>query len=120
MRGSEADMSEETHETSIPEGPYLLATFDRRLSPEAVAHIRKAFDQFRSGEARLLIADEGMKFYQLIDGRWCPVDQQGPDLPGKDVITLREERKGVAEPAYWSAKARAVAHMIWKRTIGTR
>lgn len=59
---------------SVVESPPLMVKTRGRISQEAAARIRLHVDQFlQSGNKGMLILEDGMEAFQLVDGRWSPV-----------------------------------------------
>jgi hypothetical protein len=56
--------------------PRLIVDTKKKLSPSSIEHIRSCLEKFRSGSGKFLIIEEGMSVYQLVDGRWQPLDNR--------------------------------------------
>lgn len=63
---------------AVEGGPPMILTCDRRLRPEAIARIRRAWEETWRGDyagpaPRIMILDAGLRLSQLVDGRWREV-----------------------------------------------
>lgn len=69
------------------EPPTLMIKAEGRLSAEAAHRLREALEASRTGKPLLL--DDGLKVYQIVDGKWVPLDPPAPPEPPKRSLLAR-------------------------------
>jgi hypothetical protein len=62
-----------------PREPRLLIISDHRIKLETVERIRDQIKEWRSNPSQALVVEYPLSLYQLVDGRWQPI-QPSPRL----------------------------------------